>query len=299
MARKSGRKRQRRRVTTASRFNISYFLSNDRNRKIFRLGGWTMVVAMAGTGVVVAATRTETYVRRELARTNTTPTLSFTNLPEPLESLALHDLTTSTADLLERDWTDDRICKDLAVRLAEVGWIAKVSTVRRMSQARFEVEAEYRVPVAMVSEQGGFGLVSADAVRLPGTHRFDPAWMIIQGVEQPAPEPGSHWAGNDLRAALDMVSLLAVEPYAAQLTAVLVDNFQSPRRAGRCPIELATDRAGGRIRWGSAPGTELAENSVDEKLAILRENFRSTGRVDAGYAVIDVSILPDRFTIPG
>ena len=94
-----------------------------------------------------------------------------------------------------------------------------------------------------------------------------------------------------------MISLLGAEPYAAQLTAVLVDNFRSPSRAGRCPIELATDRAGGRIRWGSAPGTELAENSVDEKLAILRENFRSTGRADAGHAVIDISLFPDRFTI--
>ena len=39
-------------------------------------------------------------------------------------------------------------------------------------------------------------------------------------------------------------------------------------------------------------------NSVAEKLAILTENYRQTGRADAGHAVIDISLYPDRFTIP-
>ena len=64
-------------------------------------------------------------------------------------------------------------------------------------------------------------------------------------------------------------------------------------------VELATDRAGGRIRWGSAPGLEIEENLPGQKLALLRQNFINTGRADADHPVIDVSTFPDRFTVPG
>ncbi len=299
MARRSRRRRQRARVAAARRFNIAGFLRNERNRKIVRLGCWGLVVATALTGVMFAATRTEAYVLRELARSGEQPSLSFPNLPEQLDRLARDDLTESAADLLTRDWNADSLCRDLATRLAEVGWIAEVHTVRRADGTRFEVDARYRIPFAMVRRPNGFSFVDGDGVRLPGTYRFDPTWMIIQGVQEPAPESGKLWPGDDIRAAVEVIRVLAGEPFASQVTAVLVENFGSKGHSKRIPIELATDRAGGRIRWGSAPGAELVENSVNQKLAILRENFRRTGRVDAGHPVIDISIFPDRFTIPG
>ena len=81
-----------------------------------------------------------------------------------------------------------------------------------------------------------------------------------------------------------------------KVPAILYGGRRDPRA---CHIELMTDQAGGRIRWGSAPGSELEENGVQQKLALLRENFSKTGRVDARHAVIDVSTFPDRYTIPG
>ena len=64
-------------------------------------------------------------------------------------------------------------------------------------------------------------------------------------------------------------------------------------------IDLATDQDDGRIRWGSIPGAEVEENGVDQKLALLRANYRDTGRADAHHPVIDVSTFPDRFAVPG
>jgi hypothetical protein len=121
----------------------------------------------------------------------------------------------------------------------------------------------------------------------------------VQGVGRPPPESGARWQGKDLQAALAVLTALRQEPFGSQITGVLVENFGGRVDPMRSHIELATDRAGGRVRWGSAPGQEIEENSVEQKLAILRANFRDTGRADAHHPVIDVSTFPDRFTIPG
>jgi hypothetical protein len=118
-------------------------------------------------------------------------------------------------------------------------------------------------------------------------------------VGQPPPAPGAAWEGDDLRSGLAVIGAVEAQPFASQITAVLVGNFDGRTDPRRSHLELATDQAGGRIRWGSAPGSELEENTVGQKLAILLENFRQTGRVDAHHPVIDVSTFPDRFTIPG
>ena len=184
-------------------------------------------------------------------------------------------------------------------RLTKMAWVAEVNFVRRTAAARFEVSSRYRLPVAMVQQDGDFMLVDNKGVRLPGTYRHEPKWMLFHGVSRPAPQPGTTWDGEDLQAALAVVEALEREAFSDQITAVLVENADGRLDPRRSHIELATDRTGGRIRWGSAPGSELEENTLRQKLAILRANFRDTGRADAHHPVIDVSTFPDRFTIPG
>ncbi len=244
-------------------------------------------------------TRLETHVQRQLRKRVDRPTVTFVDLPEPLTELASDDLRDSVSDLLAGDWTDSQLCRNMAMRLARVGWVAGVGFVRRRSDGRFEVSGRYRVPVAMVQQGAEFLLTDSQGLRLPGTYRYDPAWTLIQGVSRRAPAPGELWAGSDLQAGLMILAALAGEPFGDQVTAVLVENVGGRRDPRRSHIELATDRAGGRIRWGSAPGFELEENTVEQKLAILRENHRRTGRADADHPIIDISTFPDRFTIPG
>lgn len=289
-------RRQKRRKTKTDRWGWLTVLCN--RRVLARAGGVAAVVlSVWGAGFVVA--RLEAHVNRQVLARNGAATLAFIDLPQQMSQLAGEELINAVADLLRRDWTDDSLCREMAERLGQVAWLAEVNFVRRRPNARFEVSAKYRVPEAMVQYGDDFVLVDQEGVRLPGSYRYTPTWKLVQGVSSPPPPPGMSWRGEDLRAALKIIRVLQPEPFANQITAVLVDNVGGRLDAGRTHVELATDRAGGRIRWGSAPGMELEENSVSEKLAILRATYRETGRADANYTVIDVSTLPDRFTVPG
>ena len=150
----------------------------------------------------------------------------------------------------------------------------------------------------MVQSRDGFVLIDDEGVRLPGRYPYSSSFALIQGVAGRPPAPGQRWETGDVAAGLSLWKLLSAEPFAEQITAVLVHNYGGRQRAEAAHIELATDQAGGRVIWGSAPGEEIEENSAAQKLAILRHNHRLHGRIDAGRPVIDISTFPDRFTTP-
>ncbi len=243
--------------------------------------------------------RLDAHVEGQLRQRVDGATLTFVDLPQTLTELAIGDLQESVSDLLSENWMDDRICQSMAKRLARVAWIDKVGFVRRASNGQFEISARYRIPVAMVQHEGEFLLIDRGGLRLPGAYNYDPTWRLIQGVDRQAPEPGKQWGSDDVQAALTILAAIEEEAFGEQITAVLVENVGGRVDPRRSHVELATDRAGGRILWGSVPGLELEENTMGQKLAILRQNHLQTGRADAHHPVIDISTFPDRFTIPG
>lgn len=261
--------------------------------------GVLLVVLSSLTVAVVGASRLDDYVTRQVRDRAESARLVFADLPDGLRSLSLEELSASVDDVLDHDWTDDTMCRDIASRVATVGWVSRVDHVRRRGDAVFEVYAEYRLPFALVRQANRFFLVDRDGVRLPGTYDHSPKWRIISGVAVQPPEPGARWPGDDLQAALRIIDLLHLEPFESQVRGVLVHNFDGRIDARRTHVELVTDHPGGGVHWGSAPGWEIEENTVAAKLAILRENHRRTGRIDAGHAVIDIAVYPDRYTIPG
>lgn len=289
-------KKRRRRSTDTSWWAS---LAAETQRLVLRQCALWVALVVFAVGGTLAASRLEGHVQRQLAQRSDRPILAFIDLPTSLATLAQAELRAGLDDLIDGRWTDPVLCRDMAAHLASVGWIEQIRFVRRTADGRLEVSARYRQPVAMVQQDDEFLLVDHQGIRLPGFYLYDPSWKLIQGVGLPAPPAGVRWAGDDIVAALALIARIEEEPFHGQITSVMVDNFRGRRNSRRSHVELATDSAGGRIRWGSAPGDELEENTVEQKLAILRANFQETGRADARHPVIDISTFPDRFTIPG
>jgi len=226
--------------------------------------------------------------------------IEFVDLPEGLMALAGGDLRGSVSDLLELPWTEPDRCRQIAERLATLGWIEAIDSVQRNNAGRFEVSARYRMPVALVGlKDDDYVLVDGKGIRLPGLYVYHSRWYFIDGLDSPPPKVGERWGAPELEAGLAVLAALRPEPYRHQIAGVSVANFAGRKNARGTHLELFTDRPGGRIRWGSAPGFEVEENVAAQKLALLRQNFAQTGRADAGHPVIDISTFPDRFHIPG
>lgn len=274
-------------------------LDPARKRGLFRLSlGST--VAVAGILLALLLTqRLEAHVDTLILASRPTATLYFEDMPAAVATLAEGEIRDRTERLLSQDWTDDGLCRSLAETLQNTAWVEAVNHVRRTHDATFLASCRYRIPAAQVQIHGEFFLVDRRGTRLPGSYRHDPQRLLIQGVATQPPAEGRRWVDPRLRAGLDLVGLIQNQPYSHQITAVLVDNVGGTLDPRKSHVELATEQAGGRIRWGSAPGAEIEENTVQQKLQLLEANYHRTGRVDAGFAVIDVSTFADRFTVPG
>lgn len=260
-------------------------------------------LVLLGLGTIAGAAfgyyRLDVYVDGQVSARRPEAAVEFVNLPEPVAAFAGSDLRDSLSNLFARNWTDQDLCRDIAQRLSSSAWVAQVHYVRRGGSGRFEINARYRVPKAMVQQDHLYVLVDTEGVRVPGVYPDSTEWKAIYGVARAAPPPGELWEGEDLKAGLSLLAILEAEPFRGQIKGVLVENHAGRRDPRATHITLVTDRTGGRIRWGSAPGFEMEENIVPQKLALLRENYGRTGRADADHTQIDVSTFPDRYTVPG
>ena len=293
-SKKTKKKRKNREPSWWSRFDA------QQRGRLVRRGLILVFVLTVVFGGSIVVSRLEAAVLAKVRDRVNAPALTFLDLSPAMATLAESDLRRSVADLMTRDWLDDGLCEALAKRLSAVGWIEDLAFVRRTADARFQVSARFRKPVAMAQVGGAFLLVDAEGVRLPGSYLYDPHWKVIQGLGHAPPDPGRKWEGDDVSAGLTLIVALEREPFRDQVTGVILDNYRGRQDSARSHVELATDRAAGsRIRWGSAPGLEIEENTLEEKMAILRANYRETGRADAHHPLIDVSTYPDRYTVPG
>jgi len=191
------------------------------------------------------------------------------------------------------------LCAKIGRALESDPWVRRVISVRRANDLRITVRCAYRLPAALVQIDMAFYLVDNEQVRLPGVYGYQESLPLIQGVDSNPPPPGGVWQGADLEAGIALARLIASEPFARQITGIGVHNYGGRRANRDAHLVLATDRAGCLIKWGSAPGEEVEENTIRRKIAILRHNFERFGRADAGFREIDISVYPDRFTAAG
>lgn len=227
-------------------------------------------------------------------RMRSPPRIQLVDVPPDLSDV----MKSAMEPFLKASVANPTLCADIAETLRGVGWVAEVRSVRLFPDRRVEVRCTYRRPAALVQCGASFYLIDENCVRLPGRYANDSTLPLIQGVGAPPPAPGETWRGQDVRAGLRVAQIVFDEPFASQITAVLVHNYGGREDPRAAHLLLATDRAGGRIIWGSAPGEEIEENDVKAKLRALRSNYRRFGRVDANRALIDISVHPDRVIAP-
>jgi hypothetical protein len=252
-----------------------------------------LAAAVVLVGVMLGLHRLE-GVALEHDRFDRPADLHLINAPPGIRT----DLLAALDPVLDRSWGDPNLCRDIGVILESNPWVQHVRSVRKYGTGRIDVTCQYRQPVALIRANQALHLVTRDAIRLPGEYAYDPGLLVIEGVALPPPPAGASWEAPELRAALAVADRLHGEPFATQITGVLVQNYGGRIDEEAAHIRLATDRPGGTIIWGSAPGEEMEENTASEKIAILRDNFHRYGRVDAQRQTIDISIHPQRFMTP-
>ncbi len=281
------RRRRRKRSIPASWFAVARVARTLTAPVVTRC----FVAAALIAGVVTGVGRLEAYLRQR-PEFQAPPDIHLADVPEALQDQIMAVL----APLAEEPWADRDLCRRIGEALEGSAWVQRVHRVRRFSGGTIVVSCDYRTPAALVQSDGDYYLVAHDTVRLPGRYTYHPALVVVQGNVAPPPAPGRRWPGDDLHAALDIINLLGDLPFYNQITGVLVGNYHGRRDARRPHILLATAPSGNRIVWGSAPGENIEENTAQEKIQILKENYRRFGRIDAGFEWIDISVYPDRFT---
>ena len=200
-------------------------------------------------------------------------------------------------------------------------WIKRITAVRRnvakdKSHQTIEIFAEWRSPAAWVRMAGDNGpmlcLIDADGVRLPGDYQLSDRGksnlMVLTGIDLPTvegkgkvPLPGERWTagtsdqmGEDFLAGMKLVKLLEAQPFAAQIDAVDMSNFNG-RKDARGPwivlntIWTAADGTPRVVQWGRPVGEEkYYEVQAAAKVRALNDIYLRYNRIDAGRDYVDI-----------
>lgn len=186
--------------------------------------------------------------------------------------------------------------KRIAVALGNSGWFEGSPTVLREAGGVVRVSGRWRTPAAVVRSGGKDRLISWEAKPMPVAYEPGRSGMrVITGVPEKASSAAGHpdyqsaWPGESTQAALELLALVAREPWADQVAGVDVSRYGE-----RKELVLAT-RYGTSIVWGGRPSKprpgDTSTASKLSKIAMLNRDFR---RIDGGMAAVDVWLMPDK-----
>jgi len=216
-------------------------------------------------------------------------------MPPELVRAVLADIQVAAGDAEHpRSIFDAGLVRDVYRRAAANPWVARVQEVRREPDGRVLVRCEFRRPFALVRSLAlpaqKLIPVDAEGVVLPVRPQLlrPGAFVIIGDVASRPPTPGQKWDAPDLADGLRLLKLICEKPYAKEITAIDVRNYNgriSPRephlriwaQVGR---GLRTD-----IRFGRFPtGDDDYCVSPARKIAYLDKFYRDNGGRLAGQA---------------
>ena len=259
--------------------------------------GWLAALSAAGWGL----TRLEPYALEHLRRP---VRLEWVDLPRWLEhpdwQFVLRELE-SRLDAPEGPFRDvvisDRnVCPFVAGVLGGSAWIERIERVTKQADGLVRVHAVFRKPFAFAAEDGTAYLLDRQGARLPLRIPLASVatqeWLLVEGMQAPAPPQGQRWPGDDLRAGLDLIALLYEAESAGRLPlrpllrSIDVSNYRGRLDPGEAWLRIRT-RGSTIIRWGRPVGKEYTvEAPAAQKLACLVEAYRRLGRLPAG--IVDI-----------
>lgn len=170
------------------------------------------------------------------------------------------------------------------------GWFVGRPLVERRAGGVLLVRGTWRVPAAVIRQGSKDHLLSWEATPMPVDYKTDQSKLpAIIGVVAPVPvdtngrDYASVWPGEEVDAAMELLRVLAVEPWYPQVAGVDVAKFRETKRLTILTRGVNGSGPAGRIVWGGRASRPLVgEASTKAKLSRLAGINRSFGRLDAG-----------------
>jgi len=192
---------------------------------------------------------------------------------------------------------DEELTGRIADAFSMHPWVAKVGRVRKSHPARVEVELVYRHPVCMVQVPGGLLPVDAEGVLLPSGD-FSPIeagrYPRLAGIGTvPVGPAGTIWGDIRVVGGAEIAAAFGPAWEELRLDRIVASTLVDVHHGDEYLYELFT-KAGTRILWGRAPGTDMpGELPAADKVALLKKYADEHGRLDGptGPQELDVRNL--------
>ncbi len=168
--------------------------------------------------------------------------------------------------------------------LADTGWVNGDPVARWTETGSITIGADWRVPPAVVRDNGRDYLIDYDANVLPLDYAHDESnQFVIHNPALPNPGTGNTWDEPEIRDALKLLAELKANGLLAQVEGI---DLGTNREHGI--LQIITN-GGGRIIFGGGPGrSRPAEMPSEVKIERLQAVQSKTGRIDAGAVLLDV-----------
>lgn len=217
-----------------------------------------------------------------------TPTSATTWLPEQFQEELLekaHWALGTNPDPMSRE-----PLLSVADSMERSGWFVGRPLVERQAGGVLVVRGTWRVPAAVVRQGPKDFLLSWEATPMPVDYKTDQSKLpAIVGVIAPPPvdangrDYSAIWPGEEVDAAMELLRVLALEPWYAQVAGVDVSKYRENKRLTILTRGVNGDGSFGRIVWGGRASRPLVgEASTKAKISRIAGINRSFGRIDAG-----------------
>jgi hypothetical protein len=254
------------------------------------------VAAGLAAGVVVGAPRLESQVAAASSARPVHVVIAWpqaaggdTWLPRDVQDVML----ASAHQELQRhpDPFSPEALKGIADAALHSGWIEQVQRVIRTRGGDVQVEAQWRIPAAVVRRDGSDYLIGRRGEILPMVFPRDgsPLKVIVGATRQPPmqgqrPAMGGIWPGADIQAGLELLALISSRPWAEQVVAIDVSEYLA-----RKELVLIT-KWNGKVVWGGAPSETIpGQLSTAAKLGRIDALHKRYSRIDVNKRLVDVT----------